>query len=64
MQMLLKDITTRAHFTKDSQSFWLDFELERDGGGIQHCIADFQKGTGAEHVAMKLEYLARQIRGA
>lgn len=64
MQMILKGITTRAQFTKDSQSFWLDIELERDGGGVQHCVANLQKGTGKGHVAKKLEHLAHQIREA
>lgn len=64
MQMLLKSIATRAQFTKDSQSFWHIVELEWDGGGIQRCVTDIEKGAGAVEVAEKLEHLARQIREA
>ena len=64
MRMLFKDITTRKQFTKDSQSFWLDFELERDGGGVQHYVMNFRKGVKAVGVAEGLEHLAQQVREA
>ena len=60
--MILKDIKTRAQFTKDSQTFWFDVELERNSGGIQHCIVQLEKGFNTADTADKLEDLARQVR--
>ncbi len=62
MEMILKNIATRAKFTKENQSFWLDIELEgRGGGGVQHCVMNFEKDTSAKHVAKKLKCLVHKL---
>lgn len=63
MKMILKDVAVRVQSGKEGQNFCLIIEFERNGGGIQYCIIELEKGAEDEQVAERLEHLAHQVRG-
>lgn len=58
MQWLLKSIKSK----QSDSFFWLVFELERDGGGIQYCVKVFEKGMNIQLINERIDALNNEIK--